>query len=290
VIAAARKGGRKVVLGGHSLGATIATAYATWDFRGRAGARDLAGLVLIDGGSPSTGVVSAAAARAQLADLAKGSPFLDLVGAGLPWSGGVFAAVGSTLALRDPNGPAVLQAWPLLPAALKPPVPATNAAGFGYALDTETGPANLRLVQAHLGGLAAAGDPRGWRDGELASVRRSALALSGVAGSDGTAWFHPRRLSIDGGAVGGGIRNPAQPVLGVRATHGRDVHVPIYAVATSLGAARVLDGARTLAARSHTHVTLVDRRATDAHCDPLFDEPATNGFLKSVVPFLKRIR
>src|SRR5215212_464328 len=37
--------GGKVVVGGHSLGGTITTAYATWDFGGRAGARGLAGLV-----------------------------------------------------------------------------------------------------------------------------------------------------------------------------------------------------------------------------------------------------
>lgn len=42
VIRAARRGGRRVVLAGHSLGATIAIAYATWDFGGRAGAADLA--------------------------------------------------------------------------------------------------------------------------------------------------------------------------------------------------------------------------------------------------------
>ena len=39
------------MLGGHSLGGSIATAYATWDFGGRAGGDDLDGLVLIDGGS-----------------------------------------------------------------------------------------------------------------------------------------------------------------------------------------------------------------------------------------------
>ena len=38
-------------MGGHSLGGSITTAYATWDFSGRPGARDLAGLVYIDGGS-----------------------------------------------------------------------------------------------------------------------------------------------------------------------------------------------------------------------------------------------
>src|SRR5215218_8396757 len=50
VIRKARAGGRRVILGGHSLGASAAEAYASWDFEGRPGHRDLAGLVLIDGG------------------------------------------------------------------------------------------------------------------------------------------------------------------------------------------------------------------------------------------------
>jgi pimeloyl-ACP methyl ester carboxylesterase len=49
VILAAKKLGGKVVLGGHSLGGSLVTAYATWDFSGRAGADTLAGLVYIDG-------------------------------------------------------------------------------------------------------------------------------------------------------------------------------------------------------------------------------------------------
>ena len=39
VVKAARRGGRRVVLGGHSLGGTITTAYATWDFDGKPGAK-----------------------------------------------------------------------------------------------------------------------------------------------------------------------------------------------------------------------------------------------------------
>ena len=35
VVAEARRDSREVVLGGHSLGGSIATAYATWDFNGR---------------------------------------------------------------------------------------------------------------------------------------------------------------------------------------------------------------------------------------------------------------
>ena len=48
--------GGKVVLGGHSLGGSITTAYATWDFNGKPGAEDLSGLVFIDGGSSPTPV------------------------------------------------------------------------------------------------------------------------------------------------------------------------------------------------------------------------------------------
>ena len=40
----ARAGGRrKVILGGHSLGASTTVAYAAWDFNGRPGYKDLAG-------------------------------------------------------------------------------------------------------------------------------------------------------------------------------------------------------------------------------------------------------
>ena len=42
VINAAKRLGGKVVLGGHSLGGSVVTAYATWDFNGKAGADALA--------------------------------------------------------------------------------------------------------------------------------------------------------------------------------------------------------------------------------------------------------
>ena len=64
VIAAARKLGGKVVLGGHSLGGSVVTAYATWNFNGHPGAAALAGLVYIDGSS--FGSVSAATAHSEL--------------------------------------------------------------------------------------------------------------------------------------------------------------------------------------------------------------------------------
>ena len=53
-------------------------------------------------------------------------------------------------------------------------MPATNEAQFGFAVDVDTGPKNLALAQAHLGGLASSGDPRGFRDGGYATVPRAA--------------------------------------------------------------------------------------------------------------------
>jgi hypothetical protein len=43
VVAAARRRAGRAVLGGHSLGGAVVTAYATWNFDGRPGADDLAG-------------------------------------------------------------------------------------------------------------------------------------------------------------------------------------------------------------------------------------------------------
>ena len=74
----------------------------------------------------------------------------------------------------------------------------------------------------------------------------------------------------------------------MRSTRGRDVRVPIYAFATSLGGRRVLGAAQALARRSRTSVKLVDRSTTYSHCDPLFAVPERNAFLTTLVPFLTR--
>jgi hypothetical protein len=115
----------------------------------------------------------------------------------------------------------------------------------------------------------------------------------GLQGLDGTAWYHPRRLTIDAGAVAAGNRNPAQRVLGVRATHGHDLprRLRIYAFGAALGGNRVLDAARALARQSgipSRNLTLVDRHATYAHNDPNSAAPR-NTFLKRLIPFLRRI-
>jgi pimeloyl-ACP methyl ester carboxylesterase len=294
VVDEARKDSRQVVLGGHSLGGSIATAYATWDFGGHAGAEDLSGLVLVDGGSGPASLTAAQAAAA-LQDLEAGSPWLTFGGIPPPFAG-LFNIVGSTLAKLAPDTRSILQGWPLLPPFLSAPVAVTNEAGYGYSLDTETSPPALAAAQVHAGRLADAGDPRGWeRAGELSPIQRVADMFSGTGlpGLDGTAWFHPRRLTIDSGAVGAGIANPAQQVLDVAAVHGRDVgHLSIYGFGAALGGQRILDAAQLLATQSgipQRKLTLVERSATYSHVDPLSAYPQ-NEFVDTLLPFLKKTK
>ena len=135
---------------------------------------------------------------------------------------------------------------------------------------------------------------RGWdQASELTPIKRYAEMFSGagLSGVDGTAWYHPLRLTIDAGAVVDGNRNPAQRVLGVRATHGDEVDVPIYAFGAALGGTRVLSAARTLARQSHLprrDLTLVDRHTTYAHNDPAGAFPK-NDFLSRLLTFLRGV-
>src|SRR4051812_5552256 len=84
VVQRAERRGGKVVMGGHSLGGSITAAYATWDFNGRPGARGLAGLIFIDGGSSPTPVTSAAAST-SLKNLRAGTPWLIFGGIPAPF-------------------------------------------------------------------------------------------------------------------------------------------------------------------------------------------------------------
>lgn len=285
----------KVVVGGHSLGGTITTAYATWDFRGTPGARGLSGLVFIDGGSGPT-PISPDDAKARLARLQSGSPWLTFGGLPAPFTG-LFNSSGSLAVKLAPHAASDGQRSGLLPAELVPPVPATNAGQYGYALDVKTSPRALAAAQAHLGHLATSGDPRDWDDaGALTPLQRFATMFSGwgLKGLDGTAWYHPQRLTDDAGAVAAGNANPAQAIMGVRAIHGRDLprRLRLYAFGASLGGSRVLDAARNLARQSHiprSRVVLVDRHTTYAHNDPNSAGPERNAFLKRLMPFLRTI-
>ena len=298
VIGAARKLGGRVVLGGHSLGGTVVTAYATWNFNGHAGARDLAGLVYIDGGSgPAESASQASAALAAL-NAPSATPWLAFGGIPAPFAG-LFNATGSLGALIAPDARSLGQQFPLLPAQLKPPVPATNLGQYGYALNVGTSPTSLLAAQAHLGkglGNATTNGLHGWNGaGALTPIRRFAMMFSGfgINNADGTEWYFPQRLTDDGGAVGNGLANPAQKVLNVRSTMGRRLprSLRIYAFGAALGGPRVLQAAESLAKQSgipRRNLTLINRQRTYAHNDPAGAFPH-NVFFKHLMPFLQTV-
>jgi pimeloyl-ACP methyl ester carboxylesterase len=291
VLRARAHGRRQVVLGGHSLGASLTVAYAAWDFNGRPGYKDLAGLVLIDGGLlGSFDAYDLAQAQQAVASLQTTDPFADSLGLGLPEATGLFAEIGGLYAKRAPQASATtLQNYPVLPPQFKPPFPVTNRALFGFAFDRDTSPLPSDQ-QINGGGLAASGDPRDWVDGGISSVGRLAETF-GQEPTNAVEWYFPKRLTIDTNGADQMRRNDVGNFLGLRLFHTRKVNLPLYAIATNLAGAHVLDGARNFIRRARTtrrQSMLVNRNPLMSHLDPLIAAPKTNAFLKTVVPFLDR--
>ena len=297
VIGSATKLGGKVVLGGHSLGGSVVTAYATWDFGGHAGADALAGLVYIDGGSNPAPMSPAQATQdLQALEAPAASPWLSFGGIVAPFAG-LFNATGSATALLAPAKPSLGQTSGLLPTDIVPPVPVTNLGQYGYALNVATSPPSLAAAQAHLGqGMSTSGPLHGWNGrGALTPIARFATMFSGVGvqNADGTEWYFPQRLTDDSGAVANGNANPAQDVLDVTATMGHDLprSLRIYAFGAHLGGQGILTSAQLLAQQSGIpagNLTLVDRQSTYAHNDPAGAYP-NNAFFEHLVPFLKKV-
>jgi len=283
VIAKAHEGGRRVLLGGHSLGASVAVAYASWDFAGKPGYKDVDGLVR---GSFDT-TKDLADAKKRLAAIRK-QPFLDLLGLGLPWVTGILAESAAVLAIKDPLGPSVGQSFSLLPAAFKPPIPATNRGQFGYAFDATTSPKALGLIQVRAGELGSNGD---WVDGEVSPIARVAETFGQEPGN-AVEWFYPSRLNLDVDAASPLTENATAKYLGLRIKYAKQVDLPLYAVQTSLTKGGVLKGAKSFIKLSKSPAKedkLVDASATESHLDPLTAAPATNQYLETVIPWLKGI-
>jgi len=302
VIQLARDGGKRtVILGGHSLGGAEASIYPVWDFGGQGGYQNIAGIIGIDGdaglasgfgGSPIT---TASEATTALTNLESGSPWLDLLGLGLPWSTGAFAQVAAVAAVKDPNAPSTLQASGLLPADLNAPVTVSNLAGLGYAFDASTSPASLALIHVHSGNLDTSTSPAGWVNTGPTPVQNVADVFSEEPAGP-VDWYYPERLSIDTEAAGSLTETPAASVLGLQLTHLAQVDVPMYVIQTSLGGGTdyppgaVIAAAQAYQAASQIpSLTTVDESATYAHLDPLLATPSQNEFLETVVPWIEAL-
>ncbi len=300
VIEAAKKLGGKVVLGGHSLGGALVTAYATWNFNGRPGADDLAGLVFDDGAGAGPPISAQSAAQVLQGVQTQASPWLGLGGVPAPYFG-LFGSSGGLAAFQEPDAPSIAQRGGLLkPFGLSPPVPATNLAVFAW--NTNVGTSKLVFAfQAHIGkGIAArpSDGVYGWDgSGALTPAERWAAMLAGpdVPGADGTEWYFPNRLAAEGlgtGAIDNGNANPAGEVFGLKSTLGH--HLPkrllMYAFG-AYGGAAITAATAQLAAQSGIparNLTLVNRHGVYAHNDPAGAYPK-NVFFDHLVGFLHQV-
>ena len=290
VVREAKGTGADVLLGGHSLGASLAAAYAAWDFRGKPGYKGLGGIVLIDGGLLGSFDAYTEQEAAEQLETLDEEPFLDLLGIGIPEAAGLFAEAGGIYAKLDPTGDAgVLQDYPLLPAEFKPPVPATTRALLAYAFDRDTSPDALSLLHVNAGGLADAGDPRDWVDGGITPAANIAETF-GQEPANAVEWYFPRRLTIDTNGANKMRQNAVAELLGLRLEHTDEIDIPIYAFQTDLTDGGVLRGANNLVDRAETkprQSMLVEGAPQASHLDPLTAAPEGNEFLRTVARFIR---
>jgi hypothetical protein len=145
----------------------------------------------------------------------------------------------------------------------------------------------------------------GWNGtGALTPVSRYAEMLSGmVSGTplreSGSEWYFPARLTLDTGAVGNGLANPAQEVLGLHSTMGENLPKSLHILAIDSELDKLFGGEQTtlteaelLAAQSGippSNLTLIEEKNAYAHNDPAGATPEINEFFKHLVPFLKAI-
>jgi pimeloyl-ACP methyl ester carboxylesterase len=312
VIESAKGLGGKVVLAGHSLGGSVVTAYATWDFAGEPGADGLSALVYDDGGSGPT-AISKEQAEQSLAKLSKGTPWLAFGGISAPFLG-LFSSLGAMSTLQAPEEASLAESFALLPSDLKPkdehgaPLPVTNEAEFGFGVNVGSSPPSLAAAQVHAGKgveeTAKEDGLHGWDgSGAISPIRRYAEMLAGgsIRHADGSEWYFPERLTIDTGAVADGNYNEAQEILGEHAIHGHELPTSLKILAISseldkLFGASTLTAAEVLAEQSGIplgNLTLIDRENEYAHNDPAAAEPngeiEGNIFYKELIPFLEGV-
>ena len=288
IVKRARAGGkRRVVLGGHSLGASNALAYASWDFAGRPGYRNLAGLVLIDGGMMGAfgNGASLAQVKREMRSIERGEAFTDVLGIGNTSIAQVFGTVAAFAAVKDPNAASVIQPNPIVPAVYRPPFPTTNLAFFANIFDNSPSPS----LKIRAGTFAAEGDPRGWADGEVTPSARFAAAFAQTRPTF-SEWYFPRRLALDTFSSTSMRRDRVSNFLGLRTWHTKKIDVPMYAYQTDLTQGRVLVGARNVKNASRIpRLVEVDESAGSSHLDMLAAPPQTNRFTQTVVPFLQSL-
>jgi pimeloyl-ACP methyl ester carboxylesterase len=276
VVLAARDGGhRQVVLGGHSWGATTALAYAGWDFHGRAGYRDLAGLVLIDGGVHDAFAgegdvyrVTPEQAQQQLDNIASGTVFDPSVTMGRTETSAIVQQLAGMYAKAAPDAPSTLA--PHLPALLRPSGPVTNAGLLSWLYVAHPLVADLSVNPAYT---------------SLAAL--AAMFAGPVPGP--FEWYWPQRLTLDLSAADPFIRTATTDLLGLRVWHSREIDVPLYSFESGLTHGTVNEAARWVVGQSRIASATYAGDDRMTHIDVLSAEPDHNPMFDSLVPFLSNL-
>ncbi|MFE4870919.1 alpha/beta hydrolase [Streptomyces sp. NPDC056682] len=286
-------GGRQVILGGHSLGGLTALAYAAWDFDGRRGAEDLAGLMVLDGGPyhayRGAGIptgITLDQARAALAGIEGGAVFEEGMSAALglgdePEAGAIWWQLAARHALADPHGPAELAH--ALPDAFAIGRPLTNAGLFGLIADT-LAPQLGHAIQS--GRLTDTGD---WLDLGPSPLARIAQAYAGDSERSAREWYSPSRAMLDYHGVIGFADSEVARLLGLRLWHTHALDVPVYVFESNFARGTVGEAARELAKNTRIPSLALHSDFSMLHQDILFAVPERNSFLKTAVPFVESV-
>jgi len=297
IISARDRGQRRVFLGGHSWGATIALAYAAWDFQGEPGYRGLAGLILVDGGVHDSWAgegykfrLTADEVPGKLQQIESGNPFSGDLGyiwqlQGPPEQLPIYYQLAATEALKDPHGASMLQ--DLLPKAMQPSMPLTNLALLGWLTDTHAPTADLQVHSGHIAdGDASIHDWVSTGPAPIAEVAATFAHTQPAA----VEWYWPRRLTLDLEAVDPFVASPVTRALGLPLVHAAEIDVPLYAFQTGLTHGTVNEAAKWVVENSRIRMTTYVTDESMAHLDPLFDSPGRNKFLSTVEEFVRASR
>lgn len=276
VVLEARDGGhRRVVLGGHSWGATMAMAYAAWDFHGRPGYLDLSGLVNLDGGAHDAFAgegnvyrVTPELARAGLDEIAAGTVFDPSVTMGRTETFQILQQLAGMYAKAAPDAPSTLAAH--FPAPLQPPGPVTNSGLLDWLYVQHPLVPDLSINPAYTSLAAVADANAGPVPGPLE-------------------WYWPQRLTLDLSAADPFTRTEATDMLGLRLWHAREIDVPLYSFESGLTHGTVNEAARWVVENSRIPSATYDGNDRTTHVDVIFAEPEHNPVMDSLVPFLRSL-
>jgi hypothetical protein len=266
----------RVVLVGHSMGASMSEAYAAWDFGGTPGYSELAGLVLVDGVAGAEGQAAPSISAREyeegggggglfqnpgLAAIRKGAPYFTL-----PLLGTTIYPVTAIVAMRALWSPREIvedidrdQALGVL-LGLRELPKLTNRAALGFAFDQASNGLTFAAVSCGqgVGGplteyasilgarLVHPSDPAATYDWvEYDKVQPPGhTSLDDLArswyqgpGLDFAEWYFPTRLALDIAAAATlTLKDEDWPLRdhGLLARHGRDMDLPVLAIATAL--------------------------------------------------------